>query len=325
MSPMPVIRPEVLIISTKHDFGTDHVVFQLKRMGTSYLRLNRDQFPELKLALVPTAQRLHGEAKGFAFEVGPESLKSIYFRAPVFLRDNYQPGLPPDQQLGRSQWAAFIRGLMTFDNVLWMNHPQATYRAEVKPYQLYVAKKLGFDVPETVVANTPGYYDRAANGKSGVVVKSLDPVILNLEGREAFIYTNEVIADELLGADISTAPVIIQERLIPKIDIRVTVVCDFIFAVNITKGGRGVDKDWRLEKDDIEYTPVSLPPDVEARCKRLVAELDLKFGAVDLALHEGRYYFLEINPTGEWAWLLRDAGARIDEAIGEALSKPAAS
>jgi len=71
---------------------------------------------------------------------------------------------------------------MTFDNVIWMNHPQATYRAEVKPYQLYVAKRIGFDVPETVVANAPGYYDRAANGKSKVMVKSLDPVILSLDG-----------------------------------------------------------------------------------------------------------------------------------------------
>lgn len=123
----------------------------------------------------------------------------------------------------------------------------------------------------------------------------------------------------MLGADISTAPVIIQERLIPKTDIRVTVVGDFVFAVTITEGGRGVDRDWRLEKDNVVYTPVSLPSEVETRCRRLVAELGLKFGALDLAFHEGRYYFLEINPTGEWAWLLRDAGTKIDEAIGEAL------
>ncbi|HEU0144130.1 MAG TPA: hypothetical protein VFQ47_05035 [Nitrososphaera sp.] len=316
---MSAICPEVLIISNRYDFATDHVVFQLKRMGASYLRLNRDQFSDFKLSFLPTAQKLYGEAEKFTFQVSPDSLKSIFFRAPVFLRDNYQPDLPPDRQLSRSQWAAFIRGLMAFDNVSWINHPQATYQAETKPYQLHLAKRIGFDVPETVITNAAGYYTNVAKGKSKVIVKTLDSVLLNLDGREAFIYTNEVSSGELIEADISTAPVIIQESLIPKTDIRVTVVCDFIFAVTITKDGAGLDEDWRLEKNNLKYTQISLPSEIETKCKTLVASLGLKFGAIDLALHKGKYYFLEINPTGEWVWLLRDANARIDEAIGEAL------
>jgi glutathione synthase/RimK-type ligase-like ATP-grasp enzyme len=316
---MSVTRPEVLIVSTKHDFATDHVVYQLKRMGASYLRLNRDQFSEFKIALHPTAQKLYGEAKSFTFQVSPESLKAIYFRAPVFLRDNYQPDLPPDKQLGRSQWAAFIRGLTSFDHAEWINHPRSTYQAEVKPYQLYAAKKIGFDVPETVVTNAAEYHTDVLKDNSKVIVKTLDPVILNLGGREAFIYTNEVSSDELLEANVSTAPVIVQERLVPKTDIRVTVVCDFLFAVTITKDGEGLDGDWRLEKNGVRYTEIILPPEIEVRCKNLVSALDLKFGAIDLVLHKGRYFFLEINPTGEWAWLLEDANARIDEAIAAAL------
>jgi glutathione synthase/RimK-type ligase-like ATP-grasp enzyme len=316
---MATICPEVLIISNRHDFATDHVVFQLKRMGASYLRLNRDQFSDFKIALQPTAQRLYGEANNFTFQISPDSLKSIYFRAPVFLRDIYQPSVPPDQQLSRSQWAAFIRGLTAFERVLWINHPQATYQAEVKPYQLYLAKKIGFAVPETVITNSADYYADASKGKSNVIVKTLDPVLLSLGDREAFIYTNEVSASELIEADISSAPIILQESLIPKIDIRVTVMCDFVFAVTITKDGEGLDKDWRLEKSSIQYTQIDLPSEIETKCKTLVSSLGLKFGAIDLALHEGRYYFLEINPTGEWAWLLRDANARIDEVIAEAL------
>src|SRR5215218_7368030 len=145
---MSEIRPEILIISNRHDFATDHVVFQLNKMGASYLRLNRDQFPEYRIALDPAAPRLYGEAQDFTFHVSPDTLRSIYFRAPVFLRDNYQPDLTPNQQLGRSQWAAFLRALTVFDHVSWVNHPRATYQAEVKPYQLYYAARLGFAVPE---------------------------------------------------------------------------------------------------------------------------------------------------------------------------------
>jgi glutathione synthase/RimK-type ligase-like ATP-grasp enzyme len=151
------IRPKILIISNKHDYSTDYVTFQLNRKNATYLRLNRDQFTEFKINLIPSEQKLFGETKEFAFEISPKILESIYFRAPIYLRDNYQPNLSPSEQLSRSQWTAFMRALMIFDNVLWVNHPQATYKAEVKPYQLYLAKKIGFNIPKTTISNSVSY------------------------------------------------------------------------------------------------------------------------------------------------------------------------
>jgi glutathione synthase/RimK-type ligase-like ATP-grasp enzyme len=50
-----------------------------------------------------------------------------------------------------------------------------------------------------------------------------------------------------------------------------------------------------------------------------VKDLGLFFGGVDLALVKDRYYFIEVNPTGEWAWLVDAAGLRIDTAICDCL------
>jgi len=47
--------------------------------------------------------------------------------------------------------------------------------------------------------------------------------------------------------------------------------------------------------------------------------MHLQFGAIDLAFCNDRYYFLEINPTGEWAWLVDAAKLPIDEEIATAL------
>ena len=317
---METIRPEVLIISNKFDYSTDHIAFQLNRIGVSYLRLNRDQFPDFRITLVPTEQRLFGETDDFSFEITPSLLKSIYFRAPVYLRDNYKPNLSLDEQLSRSQWAAFIRSLTVFENILWVNHPQATYKAEIKPYQLYIARKLGFDVPNTVVTNTAHRHDMLGTEES-VIIKTLDPVILQKDSQEAFIYTNSVDSEELLKSDISGAPVILQEALIPKVDVRVTVVDDAVFAVDIRQNGKGIDGDWRLEKDNVEYTAIDLPPEIRDRCTALVRELGLKFGGIDLAIHDGKYFFLEINPTGEWAWLLDRTKLEIDREIAALLLK----
>jgi len=316
---MTRIYPEVLVLSNKHDYSTDHVSFQLNRIGASYLRLNRDQLSEMQICLDPISQKLSGKAKDFSFEILHEKLKSIYFRAPVYLRDNYQPGLSPNEQLSRSQWAAFIRSLSVFDKALWLNYPQATYQAEIKPYQLHIANKLGFDVPKTSIANSIGCQNIAHDKREKLIIKTLDPLVLSISDKEAFIYTNAIELDDLSKADISSAPIILQEALIPKIDIRVTVIENIVFAVEIKKDSDGIDKDWRLEKDNVSYTSIILPSELEFKCITLVKELGLKFGAIDLALHNGKYYFLEINPTGEWAWLVSNTNLEIDKAIADIL------
>ncbi len=314
------ISPEVLIVSNKHDYSTDYISFQLKKLKVPYLRLNRDQFSEFNISLIPTEQKLIGKSHSFSFEINANSLKSIYFRAPIYLRDIYQPDLTPDEQLSRSQWASFIRGLTVFDDVLWVNHPQATYKAEIKPYQLYVARKIGFNVPDTIVTNT-NYHLNDLNKKNNLIVKTLDPAILRIGEREAFIYSNLEEIEEILKANLSSAPVILQEALIPKIDLRVTVIDKTIFAVDIKKNGRGINKDWRLEKNNIEYNKIELPNSLEKKCIKLVKELDLKFGAIDLVVHDDQHYFLEINPTGEWAWLMENTKLKIDKEITKLLSK----
>ncbi len=315
------ICPEILIISNKYDYSTDHITFRLNEMGASYLRLNRDQLSDFKISLVPGNQRLFGEIGNFSFEITPKSLRSIYFRAPAYLRDNYQPNLSPDEQFSRSQWAAFIRGLTIFDDVLWVNHPQATYKAEIKPYQLYIAKKLGFDVPNSIITNAACNQNIISEEKGRIAIKTLDPVILSIYGQEAFIYTNIVDHDDLSRSDISSAPVILQEAIIPKVDVRVTIVGHLVFAANIKQNGKGINKDWRLEKDNVKYTKISLPSNIEKKCIALMDKLCLRFGAIDLANRKGRYHFLEINPTGEWAWLMEHTGMEIDKQIANLLLK----
>ena len=96
---------------------------------------------------------------------------------------------------------------------------------------------------------------------------------------------------------------------------------DQVFAAAITVDGKPVSDDWRGHKRDAQFREFDLPPKTAGRCRAFVRALGLVFGAIDLALCDGEYYFLEINPTGEWAWLVDSAGLPIDEAIADALSQ----
>ncbi|WP_145085386.1 ATP-grasp domain-containing protein [Anatilimnocola aggregata] len=275
----------------------------------------------MRLELFPSPARLVGQMSSVEFEIVSESLRSVYFRAPVFLRDNYQPNLSPEQQFSRSQWAAFIRALTVFSDAKWINHPTATYQAEIKPFQLSVAASLGFKIPRTVITNDSSAAQRRSLGQR-LAVKTLDTTVLNFGSSEGFIYTNLVDGEELCRANISTAPIIVQEAVLPKVDIRATVVGNKIFAVEIVSvTGVGFANDWRENKARIQYRSISLPKEIEERCCRLVRKLGLVFGGIDLAMRGNEYYFIEINPTGEWAWLMPPTGFPIDEEIAGLLSR----
>lgn len=310
-----VLKPNILIISNLHDYSTDHVIYQLEKSNAKYLRLNRDQFSEYELTLDPINERIYGKTKRIEFEINRDTLKSIYYRAPIYLRNYPKENQKLEENISRDQWVSFIRNLLIFEDILWINNPKSTFLSENKPYQLKVAKDLGFKTPQTIISNNIPKTDFANN----IAIKTLEPCIYRINDKQTFIYTTLHKIKDLDKYDLSNIPIIIQEALIPKIDVRVTVIDKAVYAVSITKNNKGINEDWRIHKEDLEYNLINLPIDIENKCINLLKKLNLKFGCIDLIKHEDDYYFLEINPTGEWDWLMYNLELDIDIKISELL------
>ncbi len=303
---------EVLILSNTLDLSTDFVCLELNRRGVRYARINRNLLPESVVQLDLVKGTLSFEIGGSSFLIRQNTLKSVYYRAPIYLRDTVRVELSPEEQLSRSQWMAFVRNLSIFEDAIWVNHPVSTFRAENKILQLQVASSLGLSIPHTIVTNG---CDTGIEKDKTYIVKSLDTGLLRFGDSEAFIYANVVNGSELACSENMLAPYFIQEYIQPKIDVRVTVIGDSFFAVNILKDGTGVPGDWRKVKDKIDFVPVELPPDVAEQCVMVVKSLGLSFGGIDLIESDGKYFFIEVNPTGEWGWLVSSAQLPIPEAI----------
>lgn len=310
----------VLILSGLYDFSTDLVALQLHRAGVSYVRLNREQLSEYRIALDPTIPRLTIDGPVGTWVVGSD-LRAVWFRQPVFLRNTPSVPLSPNEQLERSQWSAFLRGLCVFSDAAWMNHPPATYLAESKPYQLYAAAACGFNVPQTLATNNASLI-RETFPRS-LIIKSLDTVLLREGGDCLFTYTTMSPGTELHDNSVASAPLLAQRMLENKTDVRVTVVGDRLFAVRILSAGRGIPGDWRIiSKAHIEYRDMELDSDTADRCLRLTRKLGLAFAAIDLVETPEGIFFIEVNPTGEWGWL-SDTERPIDKAIASWLAPPA--
>lgn len=310
------MKDYILILSSMYDFSTDLVVQRLEKNGDDYIRLNKEQLSDYEIFLDPVNPKLR--ITGGNINLETSKIKSVWFRQPVFLRNTPGRMIDINEQLSLSQWNAFLRGLMVFEEAYWMNWPQATYAAESKPYQLMIAKKIGFCVPQTIISNSLGFNLITSDR---FIIKSLDTVLLKENDDCYFTYTSNVSPNDFSLEQTRQAPITFQEYVDDKLDIRVTVIDSKVYAVAIKENGYGIATDWRTKKkDDLQYIDIELPEHIKRLCVDYVKLLGLKYGAIDFIKTRDNFVFIEINPTGEWGWL-SNAEREIDFEISKRLSE----
>jgi glutathione synthase/RimK-type ligase-like ATP-grasp enzyme len=208
--------------------------------------------------------------------------------------------------------------LQLIPGAIWINHPQANDIMECKPRQLLLASKIGFRIPETVITNDPGEA-RSLARKHGnkLIAKALYSPLIEEPDEDFFVFTNEIDATALVPEEVRISPSIFQQLLKPKVDYRVTVVGETVFPVRVENRGSGECPhiDWRAEKTELGFSACDLPLEIEGMCRRYVRTSGLIFGAIDLVEYGGEFFFLEINPNGEWGWLQRPHNIPIAEAL----------
>lgn len=313
------MKPSVLVLSGLYDFSTDRVCLNLSDNETQFLRINKEQIANCRVSLNPNKQQLTVHQENCTYSID-RTLKSVWYRQPIFLRNTPAKPLSPQDQLERSQWMAFLRALSVLSDAAWMNFPSQTYLAESKPYQLYAAENCGFRIPATLVSNDAD--EIRACFPHTAIIKSLDTVLIQ-DGEDClFTYTTLSNTNELTSEIVGSAPLLVQEHLNPKVDIRVTMVGEKHCAVKILSKKVGIEGDWRtLPRENIEYVDIDLPLPIAYSCHALMKLLGLSFGAIDLIETPEGIFFIEINPTGEWGWLC-SSERPIDIMIGSWLRNP---
>jgi glutathione synthase/RimK-type ligase-like ATP-grasp enzyme len=122
--------------------------------------------------------------------------------------------------------------------------------------------------------------------------------------------------------NVQYAPVIFQEYIEARYDLRITVVGDSIFPAAIYSQETAYKVDFRMDIANARIEAVRLPPAVEAQLQALMARLGLVYGAIDMRLTpDERYVFLEINPAGQWLFIEQRSMQPITACLATTLAK----
>jgi len=323
----------ILILTERHDGHTEVVVDLLKRKGAEYVRFETADFPQdvrIRCGFNDLVDSCTSEEQ--IILLGNKSIDLSNVRA-VWYRRPKPPEVsaaisPEDQRFARDESSHFLRSLWyLLSDRFWVNPYGAGQVAEHKPYQLKVAREVGFDIPRTLMTNDPdevmGFFERC---KNGMIYKSFTPYIRARkdDGAELGVFTNCVSRRDLSvrRTQVALAPCIFQEYVPKSVELRVTVVGRQIFAAEIQSQKSERSKhDWR--RYDFENTPYAaheLPQSVVDKIHKLMKRMGLVFGCLDFVLTpDGRYVFLEINPNGQWYWIEQLTGFLIADAFAEML------
>lgn len=252
------------------------------------------------------------------------NISAIWWRLkPDFQMPNTNANDLYDYFFRHKEWAHFFDSVdWLYNECFWVNCRARSKKASNKLYQLNLAKDLNFDIPATVVTNNANvvvdFMD--ANRLAEVATKTLSPYCSPI-GQIA--YTSLLTKNEIQGnhESISTAPLIFQEFIKKDYELRITLVGDKIFPVKINSNKCvGTSIDWRRGVFSDIYDTIQLPESLENKIRLLHKELSLEYAAYDFIVHKDVYYFIEVNPSGQWLWLEDALNLPISSAVADILS-----
>ncbi|HEY5760316.1 MAG TPA: hypothetical protein VIU34_31045 [Steroidobacter sp.] len=258
-----------------------------------------------------------------------DEVTSIWFRRPN--RSVAHPSITDEEvrTVVEQDCGEFLNAFWESMNCLMLpGSPSAMKIAQRKPTHMARAKALGFDIAPTLFTNDPQAFLDLYREQEGRLIHKITGSLALRErmGTEFTRLTCGVTRRDVMHAEsVSLSPIVFQTYVPKRLELRVTVVGDRVFAAEIhSQQTNRTHFDWRrYDLGSTPHHPHQLPRDVADRCVQLVAQFGLTYGTIDLILTpDDRYVFLELNSAGEYAWIEQVTGLPISDAIADLLMSP---
>ena len=302
-----------LIVTAKDDLTTDYLIRRLQQRNQPFFRFNtEDLLSGFEVSLTIQAQSseftIADSVRGVA--INSEDISAAYFRKPR-IPALYANAVSAEEHFNRRELLETLRSIWRLiPETKWLNSPEALWLASNKVKQLKIASEIGFRTPPTLISSHPQEIITFKNRHhNNVIAKAVKHGFLESD-ELSLIFTTPLDSEDLGSINVreSVIPAIVQPRLDKQCDLRVTVVGDRVFPVAIlSQENNETSVDWRtwdIKGIDLVHQPFDLPKALSMKCVDLNRRLNLRFSCIDMVKTiKGEFYFLEVNPNGQWAWI----------------------
>jgi glutathione synthase/RimK-type ligase-like ATP-grasp enzyme len=317
----------ILIVSNIGDDTATYFEETLKKSSDGYVRINTEDLAQCAitqhLPQCPSIDRFTINGRALALD----AVTGVYYRRPGRPRlsvsqefTRFEPWLRAELQ---HAWAGALAGLQ---HATWINRPHRVAAASYKIEQMTRAHGRGLLCPEAVVTQDPEVAEKFCRRHSWqVITKPLSHGELRGGPNEPdlLLYTSALRENTSSALErVREMPTLFQRRIEKACDVRVTIVHETCIAIRLLSQENVFSQiDCRREDmRDMRYERTTLPERLKDQLVALVRSYGLMFAAIDLIEDmAGGFWFLELNPGGQWAWLDEHVDGAISHALRAAL------
>lgn len=296
----------ILILSKPGDKDTDYVIEWLNFFKTPVLRINDEELMQGVVTFSYDANSI--ESSYFEISTQRVYMKDItvvWHRKFGFLKD-YEAKLDSVRDLTDFLYDEFksLRELILslLEDKKWL------YKRSLKKSKLEVlniAKRMGLEIPKTIITTERDKLKSflEQNNNSIITKPIAEAMNVKLENSTIALSTKKVETVKDLNKNFS--PSLFQEYIEKEIELRVFYIMGRCYTMAIFSQSNPQTKvdfrayDW---ENPNRFIPYQLPLQLEMKIDSFMKKLQLNTGSIDIikSSKNGKYYFLEVNPSGQF-------------------------
>ncbi len=300
------MKKDLLIITRSNDSHVEQLLPKLhKQKGINITIIKTDECINKHLCSLKLFDNELGAS--FVFEGKVIDPTSVWYRKPAPL--TFKNGMALDvAAFAERESEIFWRNAFSLfpSSSLWVNNPVALQKSELKSLQLIYAKECGFEVAPTIITNDPAEGEIfCIQNEWDIIAKTIGSPVVKIDNVVKNTYARKLGLEKIDQLKhLKVCPTILQKFIPTKREVRVVVISGEIFPMEIYHNETGIVDSRAIHSDKVRYRDFSLPKDVQELCINMVRGFDLVFSSMDLIESiDGEWYFLDLNPNGQWLWL----------------------
>lgn len=303
------VSPTVLIIADGVDVNIKELVEWLQFYEVEVFRIcaSEDLVTLLDYDMQQQQLRLQIEHPDGNYILNLDRLKTTYLRpAAINFKVNYGPSEFASQIGVRNYYLTYVEAMNDFLEYYLRNHTEVIglwgNGLINKLIVLEEAKKAGLAIPDSYLST----HLNSIRPNAGFVTKSFGSAFTcRFEGHNCGGYTARL---KDLDTDHTFMPTFFQKEVKKQFEVRVYIFQgEVIYSMAIfSQMNEQSAVDYRKYDKENPYLdePFSLPQELETKLLHLMTNLQLNKGSIDLIYaDDGEYYFLEINPNGQFGYV----------------------
>jgi ATP-GRASP peptide maturase of grasp-with-spasm system len=192
---------------------------------------------------------------------------------------------------------------------------------------LDIAVKFGLNVPNYLVTNSKikmlEFYNK--NSKKVITKDIKNPFRLNAKKYTLTTYTEIITEQRLQTIPATFYPSFFQVLIKKEYEVRVFYLDKEIYSMAIfSQNDKKTKVDFRHYNINTpnRCVPMNLPIELKIKIQKIMCNLKINCGSIDLIKStDGLFYFLEINPFGQFGMISHPCNYQLEKKIAQKLSK----